>query len=96
METANEEMVEKVSEMRMVEQEITELRSMLQRVSIKSIEVYDCIRNGEVPVTERLAEKNVRKSGTRFEEMLLQLREDCRPLCESITRNLEEIRLLVK
>ena len=92
-----EQVVEKASEMKMVEQEIRELRSRLENVNANAIAVYDCIRNGEVITKGILSNQTARKSGnTRFEEMRLQLREDCRTICDSIDKRLEEIRLLVR
>ena len=89
---------EKASEMKMVEQEIRELRNRLENMSNNAIAVYDCIRNGEVPTKGILSSNQTgRKSGdTRFQEMRLGLREDCGTLCESIYKTLEEIRLLVR
>ena len=89
--------VVETSEMRRVEQEIMGLRARLESMNNNATAVYDCIRNGEVPTKSVAPNQTARKSGdTRFEEMSLQLREDCRSLCDSIDKRFEEIKLLVR
>ena len=93
----NKDVQEKSSEMKMVEQEIRELRNKLENINSNVVVLYDCIRNGEVITKSIEPNQTARKTGTsRFEEMRLQLREDCGTLCDSIFKKLEEIRMIVR